>query len=91
MLGKFLVKVKRLVNDTNQRKTIYFVMIRGLSVISNYIFSLLIIKLFSTEDYGVFVESLSVLMILCVLLKFGVDVHFVKIFSEFKLKVLLRA
>mgnify|MGYP001384908202 FL=1 len=85
MLGKFLVKVKRLVNDTNQRKTIYFVMIRGLSVISNYIFSLLIIKLFSTEDYGVFVESLSVLMILCVLLKFGVDVHFVKIFSEFKL------
>ena len=85
MLGKFLVKVKQLVNDTNQRKTIYFVMIRGLSVISNYIFSLLIIKLFSTEDYGVFVESLSVLMILCVLLKFGVDVHFVKIFSEFKL------
>jgi len=85
MLGKFLVKVKRLVNDTNQRKTIYFVMIRGLSVISNYIFSLLIIKLFSAEDYGVFVESLSVLMILCVLLKFGVDVHFVKIFSEFKL------
>lgn len=85
MLGKFLVKVKQLVNDTNQRKTIYFVMIRGLSVISNYIFSLLIIKLFSTEDYGVFVESLSVLMILCVLLKFGVDVHFVKIFSEFKI------
>lgn len=85
MLGKFLVKIKRLVNDTNQRKTIYFVMIRGLSVISNYIFSLLIIKLFSAEDYGVFVESLSVLMILCVLLKFGVDVHFVKIFSEFKL------
>ena len=85
MLGKFLVKVKRLANDTNQRKTIYFVMIRGLSVISNYIFSLLIIKLFSAGDYGVFVESLSVLMILCVLLKFGVDVHFVKIFSEFKL------
>ena len=85
MLVKFLVKVKRLVNDTNQRKTIYFVMIRGLSVISNYIFSLLIIKLFSAGDYGVFVESLSVLMILCVLLKFGVDVHFVKIFSEFKL------
>ena len=85
MLNKFLVKAKRLVNDTNQIKTIYFVMIRGLSVISNYIFSLLIIKLFSTDDYGVFVESLSVLMILCVLLKFGVDIHFVKIFSEFKL------
>ena len=57
---------------------------RGLSVISNYIFSLLIIKLFSSQDYGIFVEALSILMILCVLLKFGIDVHFVKIFSSFK-------
>ena len=53
-------------------------------MISNYIFSLLIIKLFSSQDYGIFVEALSILMILCVLLKFGIDVHFVKIFSSFK-------
>ena len=84
MLNKILVKVIRLVNDVNQRKTIGFIAMRGLSVISNYIFSLLLIKLFSSQDYGVFVEALSILMILCVLLKFGIDVHFVKIFSDFK-------
>ncbi len=84
MLNKILLKAIHLVNDVNQRKTIYFVAMRGLSVISNYIFSLLLIKLFSSQDYGVFVEALSILMILCVLLKFGIDVHFVKIFSDFK-------
>ena len=70
MQNKILVKVMRLVNDVNQRKTVAFVAMRGLSVISNYIFSLLLIKLFSSQDYGVFVEALSILMILCVLLKF---------------------
>ena len=84
MLNRILVKVKRLVNDVNQRKTISFVSMRALSVISNYIFSLLLIKLFSSKDYGIFVEALSILMILSVLLKFGIDVHFVKIFSDFK-------
>jgi O-antigen/teichoic acid export membrane protein len=84
MLNKILIKAMRLVNDVNQKKTISFVAMRGLSVISNYIFSLLLIKLFSSEDYGVFIEALSILMILCVLLKFGIDVHFVKIFSDFK-------
>ena len=84
MLNKILVKAIRLLNDVNQKKAISFVVMRGLSVISNYIFSLLIIKLFSSQDYGIFVEALSILMILCVLLKFGIDVHFVKIFSSFK-------
>ena len=84
MQNKILVKVMHLVNDVNQRKTVAFVAMRGLSVISNYIFSLLLIKLFSSQDYGIFVEALSILMILCVLLKFGIDVHFVKIFSDFK-------
>ena len=84
MLNKILANAMRLVNDVNQKKTISFVAMRGLSVISNYIFSLLLIKLFSPKDYGVFVEALSILMILCVLLKFGIDVHFVKIFPDFK-------
>ena len=84
MLNKILVKAMRLINDVNQRKTISFVAMRGLSVVSNYIFSLLLIKLFSSKDYGIFVEALSILMILSVLLKFGIDVHFVKIFSDFK-------
>ena len=84
MLNKILVKAIRLLNDVNQKKAISFVVMRGLSVISNYIFSLLLIKLFSSKDYGIFVEALSILMILSVLLKFGIDVHFVKIFSDFK-------
>ena len=86
MLNKILAKAISLVNDVNQRKTISFVAMRGLSVISNYLFSLLLIKLFSSQDYGIFIEALSILMILCVLFKFGIDIHFVKIFSDFRVK-----
>jgi len=86
MLNKILAKAISLVNDINQRKTISFVAMRGLSVISNYLFSLLLIKLFSPQDYGIFIEALSILMILCVLFKFGIDIHFVKIFSDFRVK-----
>ena len=53
-------------------------------LISNYIFSALIITLFSKEDYGFFVFGLSLFMMLSVLTKFGVDVHFVKVFSKLK-------
>ena len=38
MLNKILVKAIRLLNDVNQKKAISFVVMRGLSVISNYIF-----------------------------------------------------
>ena len=83
MLNKILDKVMRLVNDVNQRKTIGFIAMRGLSVISNYIFSLLLIN-FLVSRLWCFCRSTINLMILCVLLKFGIDVHFVKIFSDFK-------
>tara|TARA_B110000091_G_scaffold193060_1_gene217871 strand:- start:1382 stop:2665 length:1284 start_codon:yes stop_codon:yes gene_type:complete len=73
-----------LLKDKNQRKSFYYVLIRGVSVISNYFFSILIITLFSKEDYGFFVFGLSLFMMLSVLTKFGVDVHFVKVFSKFK-------
>tara|TARA_B100000767_G_scaffold46535_1_gene41156 strand:- start:7725 stop:9008 length:1284 start_codon:yes stop_codon:yes gene_type:complete len=73
-----------LLKDKNQRKSFSYVLIRGVSVISNYFFSILIITLFSKEDYGFFVFGLSLFMMLSVLTKFGVDVHFVKVFSKFK-------
>ena len=73
-----------LLKDKDQRKLFSYVLIRGISVISNYIFSALIITLFSKEDYGFFVFGLSLFMMLSVLTKFGVDVHFVKVFSKLK-------
>ena len=73
-----------LLKDKDQRKLFSYVLIRGVSVISNYIFSALIITLFSKEDYGFFVFGLSLFMMLSVLTKFGVDVHFVKVFSKLK-------
>lgn len=76
--------VSRLLKDKNHQKSYLYALIRGLSVISNYIFSLLIIQFFSKEDYGIYVYGLSVFMLLSVFLKAGVDVHLVKIFSEFK-------
>lgn len=58
-------------------------MIRGVSIVANYIFSILVIRQFSDEIYGQYVVGLSVFMLLSVFLKSGVDVHFVKIFAEF--------
>ena len=78
---KCLINISK---DVNQRKSLSYVIIRGLSVVSNYIFSILVIHLFSKEDYGNFVYGLSIFMILSTLLKAGIDVHFVKIFSKFK-------
>lgn len=76
-----------LIKDKNQQKAFLYLLIRGLSVISNYIFSILVIHLFSKDDYGYYVYGLSVFMLLSVFLKLGVDVHFVKIFSEFKSRI----
>tara|TARA_R110002049_G_scaffold65444_11_gene171859 strand:+ start:556 stop:1842 length:1287 start_codon:yes stop_codon:yes gene_type:complete len=76
-----------LLKDKNQQKSFLYILIRGVSVISNYIFSILIIHLFSKEDYGTYVYGLSIFMLLSVFLKLGVDIHFVKIFSEFKSKI----
>lgn len=59
-------------------------MIRGVSVAANYIFSILVIRLFSDDVYGQYIFGLSVFMLLSVFLKAGVDVHFVKTFAEFK-------
>ncbi len=73
-----------LLKDKDQRKLFSYVLIRCISVISNYIFSALILTLFSKEDYGFFVFGLSLFMMLSVLTKFGVDVHFVKVFSKLK-------
>lgn len=86
MFRRISKAVYNLSADANQQKTLSYVIVRGFSIISNYIFSILVIQLFSKEDYGVFIYGLSVFMIFSVIFKFGVDVHFVKIFSEFKLK-----
>lgn len=59
-------------------------MIRGISVVANYLFSIVVIRFFSDDVYGQYVFGLSVFMLLSVFLKAGVDVHFVKIFAEFK-------
>ena len=84
MFTRVLKAIYNLSADVNQKKTLSYVVVRGFSVISNYIFSILVIQLFSKEDYGTFIYGLSVFMIFSVVFKFGVDVHFVKIFSEFK-------
>ena len=86
MFTRVLQAIYNLSADVNQKKTLSYIVVRGFSVISNYIFSILVIQLFSKEDYGTFIYGLSVFMIFSVVFKFGVDVHFVKIFSEFKLK-----
>lgn len=86
MFTRVLKAIYNLSADVNQKKTLSYIVVRGFSVISNYIFSILVIQLFSKEDYGTFIYGLSVFMIFSVVFKFGVDVHFVKIFSEFKLK-----
>lgn len=83
-----LLSISSLLKDKNQQKSFLYILIRGASVISNYIFSILIIHLFSKEDYGIYVYGLSVFMLLSVFLRLGVDVHFVKIFSEFKSKII---
>lgn len=57
-------------------------------MISNYVLSILIIQIFSKEDYGLYVYGLSIFMLLSVILKLGIDVHFVKIFSQLKAKVI---
>lgn len=65
-------------------------MIRGVSVVANYVFSILVIRLFSDDVYGQYVIGLSVFMLLSVFLKAGVDVHFVKTFAEFDPKSIPR-
>jgi O-antigen/teichoic acid export membrane protein len=80
--------ISNLLKDKNQQKSFLYILIRGVSVISNYIFSILIIRLFSKEDYGTYVYGLSIFMLLSVFLKLGVDIHFVKVFSEFKSKII---
>ncbi|MDG1014228.1 MAG: hypothetical protein P8O09_03345 [Flavobacteriaceae bacterium] len=71
-------------DDINQRKSFSYLILRGVSIVSNYVFSLLVINLFSKESYGFFVYGLSIFMILSTFLKAGVDVHYVKIFHRFK-------
>lgn len=83
-----LLSIYSLLKDKNQQKSFLYILIRGVSVISNYVFSILIIYLFSKEEYGVYVYGLSIFMLLSVFLKLGVDIHFVKIFSEFKSKII---
>jgi len=83
-----LVSISNLLKDKNQQKSFLYILIRGISVISNYVFSILVIRLFSKEDYGIYVYGLSIFMLLSVFLKVGVDVHFVKIFSELKSKII---
>ena len=82
------LSLSNLLKDKNQQKSFLYILIRGVSVISNYVFSILVIRLFSKEDYGIYVYGLSVFMLLSVFLKLGVDVHFVKVFSEFKSKII---
>jgi len=78
--------INNLLKDKNQQKSFFYILIRGASVVSNYVFSILIIYLFSKEEYGIYVYGLSIFMLLSVFLKAGIDIHFVKIFSEFKTK-----
>ncbi|MBF8149006.1 oligosaccharide flippase family protein [Winogradskyella sp. F6397] len=85
--NRFL-SIYSLLKDKNQQKSFLYILIRGISVISNYVFSILVIHLFSKEDYGNYVYGLSIFMLLSVFLKLGVDIHFVKIFSEFKSKII---
>mgnify|MGYP006120657273 CR=1 FL=1 len=84
ILDSFFKLITNLSNDINQRKSFSYIILRGLSIASNYLFSLLIINLFSKENYGFFVYGLSIFMILSTFLKAGIDVHFVKIFHRFK-------
>ena len=86
LTSSLLLSTFNILKDTNKRKSFFYILIRGVSVISNYIFSILIISLFSKEEYGFFVFGLSLFMMLSVLTKFGVDVHFVKVFSKLKNK-----
>lgn len=83
-----LLSISSILKDKNQQKSFLYILIRGASVISNYVFSILIIHLFSKDDYGTYVFGLSIFMLLSVFLKLGVDVHFVKVFSEFKSKII---
>ena len=86
--SNFFLSLPNLLKDKNQQKSFYYILIRGLSVVCNYGFSILIIQLFSKEDYGIYVYGLSIFMLLSVFLKLGVDIHFVKIFSEFKSRII---
>ena len=86
--SNIFLSLSNLLKDKNQQKSFLYILIRGVSVISNYVFSILVIRLFSKDDYGIYVYGLSIFMLLSVFLKFGVDVHFVKVFSEFKSKII---
>lgn len=83
-----LLNLLNLFKDKNQQKSFFYLLIRSVSVLSNYILSILIIKLFSEENYGYYIFGLSIFMLLSVFLKFGVDIHFVKYISENKFPIL---
>lgn len=82
--------IARILKDKNQVKSFLYLLIRGVSVVANYVFSILVIRLFSDDVYGQYVIGLSVFMLLSVFLKAGVDVHFVKTFAEFDPKSIPR-
>lgn len=82
--------ISSLLKDKNQQSSFFYIVLRGISVICNYFFSILVIRLFSKDDYGNYVYGLSVFMLLSIFLKFGIDVHFVKIFSESRRKLIPR-
>lgn len=82
--------IVRILKDKNQVKSFLYLLIRGVSVVANYVFSIWVIRLFSDDVYGQYVIGLSVFMLLSVFLKAGVDVHFVKTFAEFDPKSIPR-
>lgn len=79
-------KIKRLLKDKSKQNTFFFLLLRGASVVSSYLLSIIILQYFSKSDYGMYIYSLSVFMILSSLFKGGLDIHEVKMFSEQKEK-----
>ena len=74
-------KIKRLLKDKSKQNTFFFLLLRGASVVSSYLLSIIILQYFSKSDYGMYIYSLSVFMILSSLFKGGLDIHEVKMFS----------
>jgi len=75
--------ITRIIKDKNQLRSFLYLLIRGISVVANYLFSIVTIRFFSDDIYGQYVYGLSVFMMLSVFLKAGIDVHFVKLYAEF--------
>ena len=77
-------KIKGLLREKSKQNTFFFLLLRGASVFSSYLLSIIILQYFSKSDYGMYIYSLSVFMILSSFFKAGLDIHEVKIFSEQK-------